>query len=226
MRDRETGRKQRDDEPSQAAWSEQLLRAGDKPARASFAGSELLSGADAAQILHKIAPADPLGIAARCGARLHARAQLIAHERAVARSLAQTAYAAVRYRGQPELGAWLDAQIDRALDTLLNDDREDEAAGRPTDEPWDPRFAFVSEVWGVSPALARRACVVFNALPIVVRQAWWALTVQGKSINRYVAEGSGPPPLVEARVKRAILAMSKLEDPGGDDPLDQEDPHA
>jgi len=215
----------RDDATSQAAWSESHSRPAESAARESFAGSELLSGANASQILEKIAPSDPLGITARCGARLHSRAQLIAHERAVARSLAQTAYAALRYRGQPELAVWLDAQIDRALDMLLNDDREDEAAGRPTDEPWDPRFAFVSEVWGVSPALARRACVVFNALPIVVRSAWWALTVQGKSINRCVAEGFGPPPLVEARVKRAILAMSKLEDPGGDDPLDQEDVH-
>jgi hypothetical protein len=224
MKDRE-GLQQRDDESSQGAWSESLVRASEASAKPKFAGSELLSGTSASEILEKIAPSDPLGITARCGARLHWRAQLIAHERAVARSLAQTAYAALRYRGQPELGAWLDAQIDRALDMLLNDDREDEAAGRPTDEPWDPRFAFVSEVWGVSPALARRACVVFNALPIVVRRAWWALTVQGKSINRYVAEGSGPPPIVEERVKRAILAMSKLEDPGGDDPLDQEDAH-
>ena len=53
---------------------------------------------------------------------------------------------------------------------LLVDDREDEAAKRPTDEPWDPRFAFVSEAWGVSPALARRACVVYSDAPYPLRR--------------------------------------------------------
>lgn len=218
MRERETGR----EDPRDAARSTPPPEHGGEPiAKPCYPGHELLHGSSASQILAKIAPGDPLGVAARCKARLDVRAQLIAHERAVARSLAQVAFAAVRYRGEPDLASWLDRQIDRAIDALLNDDREDEIARRPTDEPWDPRFAFVSEAWGVSPALARRACIVFNDLPSIVRQAWWALTVHGKSINRYVAEGFGPPQLVEARVKRAIVAMSKFADPGGDDPLDQ-----
>lgn len=216
------------DRKADDAWSfDQSFRSepGDRrDARPEFPGSELLVGSSPREIAARITPGDPLGFAGRCEARLRERALLVAPNRLLPRALARTARAAMSYRGTPPLANWLSARVDQAIEDCLLEDREDEHAHRPATDPRDSRYAFVAEVWGVPPAVARAACIVFNDLPSVVRRAWWALTVEGKSINRYVAEGHGPPQRVEARVKRAIQAMSLLRDPGGEDPDDQEEP--
>lgn len=187
--------------------------------RPSFPGSELLTAENAREVLARITPGDPLGLGVRCQTRLRERALFVEPNRVLPRAFARSARSAASYRGEPELGAWLAQQIDRALADCMLDDREDERAERP---PNDAHYAFVSEAWGISPKLARAACVVFNDLPLVVRRNWWALSVDGKSINRWVAEGHGSPSVVQARAERAILAISLLRDPGGDDPHERD----
>lgn len=186
----------------------------------SFPGSELLQGESAREILGRITPGDPLGIAARVREGIAARAVLIDSRRVTPRALAHIARQAASYRGDPELTRWLAQQIDRALASCQSEDREDERAGQPAIAT---HYGFVTEAWGLEPVNARAACIVFNGLPLVVRRAWWALGVEGKSVHRYVAEGHGPPSLVEARVRRAIEAIGLLCDPGGADQHEREE---
>jgi hypothetical protein len=200
---------------------EDWLRQVDPELKPDFPGGALLAGDCASEVLSRIADGDPLGVDLRCARRLRERALLLAQHRVLARSLAWIARSAIRYRGQPELDEWIATHVDLAIDTLLDEDREDERVGHPLSEPLDPRFAFVSEVWGVEPSLARKACIAFNALPLAVRRTYWAVVVDGQTLRRHVAEGFGPRRLAEARLRRAITALGTFEDPGGTDPLDE-----
>lgn len=79
----------------------------------------------------------------------------------------------------------------------------------------DVRFAFLAETLGIPVALARRACVAFNYLPDRIRGAYYAVLVEGKTVNRYVAEGHGPPERVRADIEAAIRAISDAIGPPG-----------
>ena len=96
----------------------------------------------------------------------------------------------------------------------MEEDREAERAGQPLDGGQDPRYIFLSEALGVEASLARRVAVVFNDLPPAQRRVFYAVVVQGKSLNRHVAEGNGPPDRVREDLKSALLALSLLQDPG------------
>ncbi len=76
----------------------------------------------------------------------------------------------------------------------------------------------LTDVLGVDATVARQAALVFNDLPDDVRRSFWALVIEGKSLDRHVSEGHGPLTGARARVKRAIIAISTLEDPGPDHP--------
>jgi hypothetical protein len=103
----------------------------------------------------------------------------------------------------------LSVQVDRAIDDALSEDLEGTADATSYD--------FVARVWQVDPDLARRACSVFNGLPDEVRAAYCAVVIDGKSLNRWVAEGHGPPQLARERLERAVTALGTLRDPGGAD---------
>jgi hypothetical protein len=98
---------------------------------------------------------------------------------------------------------------------VLDEDREEHVSDLNPAQP--EYFDFACSAWNVDAKLARAICVVFNGLPHQVRAAYWSVVVQGKSFHRVVAEGCEPPQLVEERLKRALLAMSTLNDPGGVD---------
>ena len=173
-------------------------------------GPELLRDGTTREVLRRIWEGDPLKIGDLCEERLDERALLIDVTRAQSRAMALVAHASARFDGQKPFALWLRERVDAALDDLMDEDGEEERAGVPASEPWDPRFAFLSEVLGIEPGLARKACVLFNALPLSERRAFWAVVVEGKSLARHVAEGHGPPELARARVEHAILTISTL----------------
>jgi len=193
------------------------------PEAPQYPGCELLRASRPRDVLARLTDGDPLGLRERCRERLRLRAVLVSENRLFLRSVARVAYASMTYRGTPALATWLRERIDQALRELLTEDYEADRVEEPqADDEDEERYAFLTDVLGVDTVVARRASVVFNSLPDPVRQAFWALVIEGKSINRHVAEGHGPGRRVRARVKRAILAISLLRDPG--DPLDEEAP--
>lgn len=209
---------QRGDSGSERSRKSRALR--DSGAAKRSPGGDLLVGDSSRAILAKISDGDPLGMLERCQARVREHAVLLDGDRLISRALARTAYTAFREGAKSPLSEWIEAQIDRSIEELVVEDDEEERGGRVPVEANDPRYAFIAEALGVTPAVARKACVVFNHLPRAVRRAYWAIAVDGKSVFRYVAEGFGPPALVEERVKRALTAFSLLRDPGGTDALD------
>ena len=170
---------------------------------------EVLRGRSPREILARLVEGDPLEIEARCRERIETLALLVDLQRLHLRTAARVAHAAPSWRGEPPISEWLADRIEVSMRELIREDFEAERSGIPPEKPWDPRYAFVSEALGVEPALARRACVAFNKLPLEVRCVYFAVAVQGKTVNRHVAEGHGPPEKARAQLKMAVQAISK-----------------
>ncbi len=187
-------------------------RAGSDDSR-DWPGRALLGRRNAREVISRLTDGDPLEIRARCIARIEHHARFIDVRRLQLRAVARIAHAAPRYSGEPALDPWLEERIDAAIEDLLNEDAEEDRSDIPATEPWDPRYAFVSETLGIEPALARRACIAFNDLPTDVRRAYFATVVAKKTIHRYVAEGNGPPEKVKGQLQRVLDAIRAAIEP-------------
>jgi len=179
-----------------------------------YPGHAILGSDSASAVLARLIDGDPLEVEARCEERITHHAFLLALRRVHLRAVARIAHRAPRYRGTPKLDEWMNMRIDEAIHDLVEEDREQELGGLPPSEPWDPRYAFVSEALGMEPALARRACLEFNRLPHEVRRTYFAIAIEGKTIHRYVAEGNGPPRKVIENLNRALRALGQQFGPG------------
>jgi hypothetical protein len=173
-----------------------------------YPGREILGAGSARSVLERLMDGDPLEIGPRCQERIEHHAILVAWDRLWLRSAARIAYSAPTYDGTPPLDLFLMEHVDLSIDELIEEDREEENAGQPPLEPWDPRYSFLAETVGMEPALARKACIRFNDLPEAVRRTYFAVALARKTIHRWVAEGHGPPHKVKEDLKRAFAALS------------------
>jgi hypothetical protein len=178
-----------------------------------YSARDILGSTSASVVLERLIDGDPLEIEARCKERISEEALMLALPRVHLRAIARIAYHAPRYSGTPALDDWIRVHIDEALEDLVDEDRDEELSGIPPSEPWDPRYAFMSEAIGVEPTLARRACIEFNLLPHEVRRTYFAIGVEGKTIRRYVVEGNGPPAKIRDHLKRALRALGQQISP-------------
>jgi hypothetical protein len=89
----------------------------------------------------------------------------------------------------------------------MEEDAETLRSGIPVPGPGEGHYAFLTALLGIEPNLGPTACVAFNALPPEVRRAFFAVVVEGKRLNRYVAEGNGSPQEVKERLARAFRAL-------------------
>lgn len=175
--------------------------------RVSYPGQEILGLGSSRAILARLVDGDPFEIGARCVERLRSEAVLLSLKRVHLRAVARVAYAAPRYHGKPPLTQWLNQRIDESLREVMNEVREDERGGVPAVASSEPLYPYVAAAFGIEPALARRACIAFNELPIATRRAFFAVVVERKTISRYVAEGNGPPSQVKLNLRTATDAI-------------------
>ncbi len=159
---------------------------------------------------------------ARCRKRLAERAVLLDVGRLVARALARVAYAGAMANGRVRVDELTTECIDRSIDELVEQDRSDEQEKRSMGPEKDPRYEYFAEALGVEPMKARRACVVFNDLPHDVRRAYWTVVIEGVSIHECASAGMGSRSEIEGRLRRALLAISLLDDPGTGEPSEGE----
>ena len=195
--------------PDESRPGDDEARGNDEGARPSEEpGNALLRGGSSREILERIFEGDPLEIEARCRERIESRAYLLDAGRLHLRAVARVARAAPGWKGEPSLAEFIMERIDYSAQELIQEDREEELSGTPPADPQDPRFTLLTETLGIPIALARRACVAFNYLPERVRCAYFAVLVRGKTVNRYVAEGHGPPGRVKADIEMALQTIS------------------
>ncbi len=168
--------------------------------------------------LEAIADGDPLEIEALARRIIESGAWLLDVERLVTRGMATVAFAAHRYNGFPEVDRWVARELDKALEACLDEDREHVLEGLGVDAESAPNFHWLAQVLGLELDQVVPATVAFNALPQAVRRAWYALGVQGKTVEQCVESGLGSASEIRARANRATLTLSLLEDPGGGQP--------
>jgi len=180
-----------------------------KKDRPIYPGHEFLAFDSPREALRQITEDDPLDIAQACDSRLEERCLLLDEYRLTVRSMARIAYRAPSYLGKPALTPWMGAIIDKAIDELLVEDREEERDGVPPTEPWDNRYSFLGEVLGIEMGLTRSVCIVYNDMSDEFRKVFYNLVFRGKTLNRFVAEGNGPPDKVMRLLHEAMRTMAK-----------------
>ena len=141
---------------------------------------------------------------------------LVDPKRLILRTLARVARASVAYQGVPPLDTWLQACIDRSIDELIREDFEEERRGIPVQKPFDARYWKFADFLGIEMSLARRMCNVFNYMEDDMRHVVFAVAIQGKTINRHVAEGHGPPQRVQALLDEGLRRLRTMGFQGGD----------
>lgn len=162
------------------------------------------------EILARIVPGDPLGLRDRTAQRVRERSVLLDVDRAVLRAFALCASAAVAWRGRPALEHWLAERVDQAIDQVL-----EEEDGRLSDQDPAPRepgsgalprdpFTLLAAPLGLDPGAARSACARFNRLEEADREAFFALVVEGTSLDALCGERRTPAPELARRARHAL----------------------
>jgi hypothetical protein len=163
---------------------------------------------DAAERLRRIEDGDTLEIAARTQRRLRAECLFLEPERLILRAMARTAILAPKYEGTPPLDEWLDKIVVLAIEDLLREQEHEEDRGLDVMDSLDRNFYLRFSVIAKIPSRhGRLACLVMNQLPPEDRRTFFAVIVEGKGINRWVAEGNGPPQRIQRSLRNTGLKV-------------------
>jgi hypothetical protein len=181
--------------------------------RNEYPGSDVLGRSSPEAIYEGLRDRDPLHVRERCMTRLSERAQLLPLDRLVMMTMAAVAHTASSYRGEPELDAWLLERIDASIVALHVQEREFERMGLPPMDPFDTHCVFLAEALGIDRALTRRACIVFNGLPLGQREVFWALVVERRPIAAYLSQVHRSREDIMQSLRTAIEALSRIGDP-------------
>lgn len=173
-----------------------------------YAGALFLSSGDSEAVLNRIVDGDPLGIQERCSAWTRKRFYLIDFERMMMRTMAMIAHTGRKYRGQVPFNDWVFERIDASADQLMEEEVEQERTGAPVSQPYSAHYEVVANIMGMTPEDTRPGCIRFNQLPLPPRRAFFDMCIDGLSLNRFVAEGNGPPKRAKAHLKRAFQALA------------------
>jgi hypothetical protein len=170
----------------------------------------LLQGRSPKEILSRIVPGDPLRLRARTGRRLEAQALFLDADRVFLRVLALVSRAAVRYRGTPEPGEWLDARIDEAVEELLEEGEEAAPATRGAGA-----FETLAVPLGLDPAAMKRACARFHKLPFVERRAFFDLVLYSRSLDELARASGESATEIARRARRGLEVLLAADDAAG-----------
>jgi hypothetical protein len=171
-----------------------------------------LASREPAEILGRIADGDPLQLYPLCAHRIQERYFVLDADRVHERALAFVATAVgveIDAIARPD---WLISIIDRAIESRLNEDREEERAGKVPCEPTDQRYRIFVESFGTEPTLARAAAVRFNGLEERNRRGFFHLLIYGEAIETCLEKGMGPPDDLRNDILTALWALGHLDD--------------
>jgi hypothetical protein len=185
---------------------------------------DLFLSDSASVILNRLCAQDALQLAEMCEHRLAEVAFLIHPDRLLPRAIARVARsAAYGYDGTPPLFEWLMDRIDRSIDDLLTDDIEAERLGiPPSEEELEDYLPLIPEETGIAPELSRLACVVFNTLPEAMRCPFFAVFIEGMSIEEYAMVFDVPLDDIVSSIEKTTYRLVLLVENGEPGPEDDE----
>jgi len=186
-------------------------RVAESPAAGAREPGALLRGGTR-EVLARLADGDPLALRPRVARALLRRRLLVDASRAWWRALAAVARRAGRPRGGRSLERWLDQEVERALDTLSGD-------GPPG--PLTEGEHRLALALGLEPERLPAALARFHALSFEVRDAFFRLCVEGRSLDELVhARGAAAHEEARrARLALATLLASARRTPAASDPV-------
>ncbi len=171
---------------------------------------QILSGSRPREVLARLIAGDPLDVRRHVTALLRARSYLLDADRVYLRAVARCARFALRYRGQPGLETWLSERVEEALLDLLHEDLE---AERRKELPGDVALAGLEDLarpLGLDPGRMRAVCVAFNHRPEPERRAFFALVIEGRSLDG-LTRGEGSAAHVARRARLVLTAVLAVE---------------
>jgi DNA-directed RNA polymerase specialized sigma24 family protein len=181
-----------------------------------------LLGGTPREVLARLVQDDPLGIRGKVAARLDADALLLDADRVHLRVLGRISRFASRYRGRPELAAWIESCVAESVQELLREEHEAVRARTPAALEPVGAFATLAPPLGLDPKAMRAACAAFNLLTFVERSAFADLVLRGRSLDEVARAAGESATEVARRARRALDAIlacaqasSELEKPGG-----------
>jgi hypothetical protein len=148
---------------------------------------------------------DPLDLELRCERRRDELAYLMSRDRLLVKSAARCAHAGFSYRGEPPLKQWITDCIDLAVRDILTEDESAVRKNLPVERP--TFYEMLSEAVGFTPTVSRAAHVAFNELDTGPRAAYFALSVQGRTLEEYTAAGGGSPETIRRDLSKALETL-------------------
>jgi len=167
----------------------------------------LFAGVGAREVLARLVDTDPLGLRAVVAEGLKQGSYLLDADRLHLRSLARCARAAPQYRGRPPLDAWLAQVVDDALLDILREDAEGERADVPPTTEQLAAYRELARPLGLDPERMRSVCVIFNGLPADERSSFFALLIEGCSLDELAHDTGRSATELARAARRAFEAL-------------------
>lgn len=104
-----------------------------------------------------------------------------------------------------ELSGWVAGRVEDACRALVQADVDGEAQGGVPSANEIGEHEFVANLLGVDRARARTLAARFNSLPDAERRAFFALAIEGLSVEQCLVAGLGPPD----RLRAGALAAAR-----------------
>lgn len=140
-------------------------------------------------VLARIVPGDPLGIALCVGRELRRGAFLLDAERVTRRAFARCARASASWRGDPALAPWLRERVREAIEDLCRHElgRHDLGHGPGAPRPAEHgggAFETIAAPLGLRVRSLRQACARFNGLARGEREAFFSILIDGQPLEQ------------------------------------------
>lgn len=180
-----------------------------------------MAGKPASEILARISNGDPLKLYELCARRIRDTYYVLDPDRVFERALAIVAVGIEIEAESCTRPEWLLGALDRAIQSTLEHDREEERAGLPAENP-EAHFRLFLEAFYLDPPLARLASVRLNGLEERVRKGFQLLIVEGRPLEEVLALGLSPPERLQKDILTALEAIGLIDEKGFGDTEDEE----
>jgi len=159
------------------------------------------------EVLARLVQGDPLGVRGVVANRLRSGSVLLDADRIHLRAIARIARSAGRYRGRPAVDAWVDGHVVQVLADVIREDHESTRAGAAAPAEVSEAFSALAGPLGLDPGSMRRACAVFNVLPLADRAAFVDLVLRNRSLDEMARELGENATQIARRARRALDAI-------------------
>lgn len=180
----------------------------------------IASGTSPNDIASDLCEGDKLNLRPRVLRRLHEHCYLFDPERVWLRAISRCVYHGIARGVKNPKGDWLEHMIERTVQDLIEDDREDEWECKPLDEHHMYDYAIFIEKLSIPADRCRIASVRFNSMRLERRRILFRTVVDGWSLEHCEAVGFGPIRRIREDLRRSLTYISHASDHLGPRPED------